>query len=156
MNREPDEPLQNHNPYRSPAWHEPVTTQYNPSAVLRWYRRLAVIQCLTIMVGVVAAFMHIESIIASGSVLTSVGLVLTVLSLKASWARATVFSVSGPAVSVLCFLLILINNWGPAAASNPVSGVAGIYSIIFLPLGLATIFSRPPAHTAESTNFSSH
>ena len=154
MKQEPDETLQNQNPYRSPKWHEPVKAKLSRPALLWWYRLLAVIQCLTIMIGVVAAFIHIESIIASGSVLTSIGLVMTVLSSRVPFVRGVVFSASGPAISVFCFMLILLNNWGPGDAHGPVSGLAAIYGVIFLPLGLATILVEPPAHTTDTSSIS--
>lgn len=144
-------------PYRSPGWHEVVVEKLDSRGWMRWYRRVAIVQCLTILVGVVIAFIEIRTIAVSGSVLTCTGLICTILCVKAERRLGILFGLSGPAISICCFLLIFLQRWSPDDAQEPISGLALAYGIVFMPLGLLTIFrgretipSEPSPRTNET------
>jgi nicotinamide riboside transporter PnuC len=123
------------NPFRAPQTSfEPVESKFDTS--LRHLRICLGLQCTTIVLGVAAAFYDIYSILVTGAVLSLVGLLTAILSMRPRLISGLVFGLSGPAISAICFALINLLNWGPDDAQHPVSLIAAVYAMITVPLGL--------------------
>ena len=123
------------NPFRAPQTSfEPVESKFDTS--LRHLRICLGLQCTTIVLGVAAAFYDIYSIVVTGAVLSLLGLLTAILSIRPRLISGLVFGLSGPAVSAICFALINLFIWGPDDAQHPVSLIAAGYATFTVPLGL--------------------
>lgn len=123
------------NPFRAPqSSFEP--TNRKPDSNLRHLRICLGLQCTTIVVGVAAAFYDIESIVATGPILFFIGIPVVILSRRLGLTSGLTFGISGPAISLLCLVLINLLGWSPADAQLPVSTIAAIYTTFALRLGL--------------------
>lgn len=123
------------NPYITPrSSFDPIEDR--AAKTLRALRLCTGLQCTTIVLGVAAAFYDIESIVGTGPVLFFIGIPVAVLSRRLSLTMGLAFGVSGPAISLLCLMLINVLGWSPGDAQQPVSAIAAAYTTFALPLGL--------------------
>lgn len=128
------------NPYAAPQSRPEAAAPSEgfPRATL--FQWLVGLKILTIIGGAIAAHIEIESILVSGSLLTLQGIPIGLLSYRASYWRGLSFGVCGPAISIFCFLLINIMDWGPKDAEEPVSAIADVYAVVAVILGVGTMF----------------
>jgi len=123
------------NPFRAPqSSFEPVEDEVITN--LRPLRICLGLQCTTIVLGVAAAFYDIESIVATGMVLSPIGMLVAFLSKRGKLTRGIAFGLSGPAISSFCLILITVLHWKPTDAQHLISLIAAAYTTFALPLGL--------------------
>lgn len=150
------------NPYRAPGVGRPI-----PAAVVDsrkrpgWFLIAISVQVITILIGAVATLVYIESILVSGAVLSIIGIVVAMMSLRHKWGDlyvlTAIFGGSGPILSAGCFLLINLQDWGPSAATEPIGVIAVIYACSFLPLGAWVLYGggvaveRRPVETGRNS-----
>lgn len=98
-----------------------------------WSRYLGAIQVLVVAVGAPLAFWEIITILASGAILTLVGLAMAIMAYREKnyWTLA----LGGAAVSFTIFVFVVINafGWGPPEAAEPVSLIIAGFSLLFVP-----------------------
>lgn len=129
------------NPYQPPTYPEPLSTETRPRGrrVLSIVKILAVLQLTTIVIGLIASVIDVESIMVTGPVLTVLGLICFGAAAWAGVRAGIVLGVSGPAVAVFCFLLIYSQRWSPADAARPIPLIGAAYSAISVPLFILTL-----------------
>jgi len=145
------------NPYAAPRpVHEPVVDKFDTGR--SWWAVVAsVLQLITVCVGVPIAWFNIESILFSGPIVSILGLLTTILAIRARSGNTlllSIFGLSGPAISVGTFALIAYQEWSPSDAQEPVSMLLIWYVLIVVPMGLVCVFGRQGnssvAETAQS------
>ncbi len=123
------------NPFRAPqSSFQPVERKSHPK--LRLLRIFVGLQCTTIALGVAFALYDIESIVVTGPILSVTGVGAALFSRRHQQAGGIIFGLSGPVITLFCFVLIDQLNWSPRNAQYPVSLIAMVYATCTLPLGL--------------------
>jgi serine/threonine protein kinase len=108
--------------------------------------RLKVLKALvwTQMIATVIAFfialLAITSIVISGPILCIMGLVTVVYGIRCNLLRGAILGLSIFPVSILSVALIVVNEWGPEDAQEPISGIFFYYGILVISLGIASLF----------------
>ncbi|MEZ6061558.1 MAG: hypothetical protein R3C19_14525 [Planctomycetaceae bacterium] len=135
-----------HNPYLAPErLHEPapLPKQFYARKV---FLILVGVMLLTIVGGTIAAHIDIESIIVSGAIVSLLGISIAVLAMRVRRWTGVMFGLSGPAITLFCFLLINIQEWSPGDAQVPVSRIVTVYAAVAIVLGIAA-FVTPDDHS---------
>lgn len=127
------------NPYRAPEVPFEVIREPAPRGAYFWVRLWISLQMLVAVVGTVAAFVDVETIVATGPILSIVGIFGTIASVRRRFHFGTLVSVSGPAVSVAIFLIIFLLNWSPGRAQEPVPLIGAVYMAILCIMGLVAL-----------------
>jgi hypothetical protein len=93
-------------------------------------------QILATIAAVAACAVDVESILFTGPALTFSGtaLALVTRSLR-SW-NVLAYGLSGPLVSALGALLILVFSWGPSEAQEPILAISILYAMLSIPTAL--------------------
>jgi hypothetical protein len=102
---------------------------------------LVMLQIVGILIATVAALMEIESIVASGPLLTLNGLLIAVVGYRRRRPPAFYFGLYAPSVSLICFLIIFFNRWGPSAAARPIGALVALLAFVGIPLGVYALVS---------------
>ena len=131
------------NPYRSPQVQDTPAEERRLLSRIS-YRAVAILQSLTIAIGVPLACWEIETILGSGAILFSFGLLSLAMALRAKFMAGIVFGASGPLMTLGCFVLINVKSWGPSDAQDPIAGLAVVYAFTFGLLGFWTLFRSVP------------
>lgn len=128
------------NPYQPPAFPEhPATVRVPRSVRLLSILKIAIVlQMAAIVIGLVASFIDVESIVITGPVLTVLGLITLFLAVRTDVGTGFVVGISGPAIAVLCFALIYSQNWSPGDASRPIPLIGTAYAFAAVPLCVVT------------------
>ena len=137
------------NPYQSPQVQSIPATELRILSRIS-YRAAAILQCLTIAIGVPLACWDIETILGSGVILSSFGLLCLATALRAKFTPGIIFGASGPLMTLVCFVLINANGWRPSDAQDPIGGLAVAYGVTFGILGFWTLFRSVPRHPQSS------
>ena len=124
------------NPYAAPRAFAPPPRRPRTGreARLLW-SVLCCAQMAFTIIAIVAAFVNIESITVSGPLLSLLGCGIALaagLGGGSGFQRiaATLFGLSAPAISFFCLMLILLMDWGPSRAQQPVSVIALLYGTV--------------------------
>jgi len=123
------------NPYSPPLAesNQPIRELRTRSA---WVSGFYSLQLVVLVTGFAAAiFIDTETIIASGSALALVGLVLLGVAWRYKDLPFLACGFSGPIFGVFIFLLIFHNGWGPNEARGPVLGLASVYMLGLVSVG---------------------
>lgn len=125
-----------YNPYQTPSTPaNPVGVRITVSSrVLTSLAVAIILQVLTIVIGLVASFIHIESIIPTGLVLSLSGLLVLELSRRTRILSGLLLGLSGPLISLGCFLLIFSLGWSPSDAAAPIPRIGSGYALFACPL----------------------
>jgi hypothetical protein len=121
------------------------TLRYESRQVLLF--SLIAIHSLGVTLGIVAAQFKIDSIIASGAILSGIGLWIAVLSHRRKRAVCLYYAIATPTVSLFCFAVIFTLQWSPQQAQRPVGVFLvffGLFNILFSVLALRELL-RPKA-----------
>lgn len=97
------------------------------------------LQIMGIVTGVVAALVDIESIVATGALLTPLGLVVAGVCYVGRVRSGLIFGLSVPAMAIACFAAIAGFQWSPAQAQFPVGFAICVFAAAALPLGILTL-----------------
>ncbi len=110
---------------------------------------LVVVQVVGILVAVCLAVRDIESIMVSGPVVSVIGLLVGLMSLRRYDGVGLLFGLSALSMSVLCLSVIYGLEWGPHEAALPISCLLIAYAILSLPAGAVAFrrLRRPPIAT---------
>lgn len=140
------------NPYASPRAFSAPPRPAHP--VRRAWTVLCSVQMALIGVGIIAAFVEIETILASGPLLstTGCGLALAAAFSRGLGSRRSAvikFGLSTPGISLFCLALIYALNWGPGQAQAPVSLIALLYGLLTLALCWRVLGGRDDERDAE-------
>lgn len=103
---------------------------------------MILLQSASILICLPIAWIEIESILVSGPVVSLSGFVSAFFSRRCGNRAGWWFGLSGFGITVSCFLLINIYQWGPADARVPVIRVLNVYTLVtFVPAVVAYRFS---------------
>ena len=137
------------NPYLPPRTQSKQTLG-DMRAGSKWARRFLLLQLLVVTLGVAAAyFISIESIMVTGVALSVFGLLLSLFSRGARDVCYLACGLSGPAISILVFMLIRYNSWSPSQARIPVLLVGCLYAVGFLLLAGWAMYRRLPTSMSK-------
>jgi hypothetical protein len=128
------------NPYRAPDVPFDVARESAPRGAYFWVRLWISLQMLVAVVGTAAAFVDVETIVATGPILSIVGIFGTIASVRRRFHFGTLVSASGPAVSVAIFLIIFLLNWSPGRAQEPVPDMGAAYMAVVCASGLVALW----------------
>jgi hypothetical protein len=103
-------------------------------ASFRLFAGLAVLQTLLVLIGWLAALGDIEVIVVLGPLLSLSGFVLTVVAWWRGHPLGSLFGLSVPFLSTLCFTLIVRNSWTPGQAYYPINSVIAVFILAQAPL----------------------
>jgi hypothetical protein len=103
---------------------------------------LAILKMVAIGIGTVAALIDIESIVATGPIISLLGLPVAIISIRNARYLGIVFGLSGLAITIACFLLIFNLQWSPHEAQMPVSAIGVCYAGPAILLGVMFVL-RP-------------
>lgn len=78
---------------------------------------------------------EIESILASGPILSLSGAWIAWLAYRRQAVTAFYFGMLAPSFAWFCFLLIYTQRWGPSEAARPISALLTWLSLIVIPFG---------------------
>ena len=101
---------------------------------------ICAIQILGIGGAVIAAAIHIESIIGSGVIFSLLGLFVAAGSGASRSRSMLVFGLSAAAISLFLLVLINVMGWGPAEAARPVTLMLLGYELALVPVGLVALY----------------
>ena len=116
---------QDNNPFRPPQTQFEVISE--PQQVSRWLNLLLFLLLLTTIVGTIASFLKIESIMVSGVVASLFGVLTAVFGKRSKMSSIMWLGLSAPLFSMACFALIFFNDWSPADARSVIPGVILVY-----------------------------
>ena len=128
------------NPYRAPEVPFEVVRERAPRGAYFWVRLWISLQMLVAVVGTAVAFVNVESIVATGPILSIVGIFGTIACVRRRFHFGTLISASGPVVSVAIFLIIFLLNWSPTAAQGPVPLMGATYIAIVCVSGVVALW----------------
>jgi hypothetical protein len=123
-------------------------------AIIFWGGEL--VAALALLIGAAIA---IESILVTGPILAVIGLMFCLLSSQLQSWPTLVFALSGPIVTAIVALMIVLFELGPREAQRPAIAVLAMYLIAMLPIaGFSLIkiyrWENAPASTAPPWQFS--
>lgn len=127
------------NPYRAPEMLFELAQEVVPKGQYFWVRLLLILQLMTALIGNVAAFVDVETIVASGPILSILGILVTIASLRRRFHLGLWIGMSGPAISLIIFLVIFLQHWNPSEAQKPIPILAALYVAVVCLLGLAAL-----------------
>lgn len=107
---------------------------------------LTIAQVLGIVIAACVASEEIETILASGPLLSMSGLWIAWLAYRRRAPVAFAFGLLPPTFAWFCFLLIFTNDWGPSEARQPIAALAGLLAFSAVPFAyfaFCDISSRP-------------
>lgn len=131
------------NPYRAPAA-EFESTLDTSNGTKSWrFQMSTIIQMTLTVAGIVAAFVNVWTIVFSAGPVILLGVLTYAFERRCRPGRGigwgAVFGLSGPAIAVLCFLLINGMEWSPTDAQHPISFLLLVYGCISLPCAVIAI-----------------
>jgi serine/threonine protein kinase len=98
------------------------------------------IQIFCTAAAIIATIIEIKSISVSGAIMCLVAIATIVYSIRCGLARAALLGLSVFPICFLCTLLIVVNEWSPREAQEPISAIVFCYGILLaLPLGIASL-----------------
>jgi hypothetical protein len=100
---------------------------------------LLIIQTVGITLAVIAANVEIESIIATGLVLSALSLMLAYLAFQRKYSICLYYGLTTPAVSLFCFVLINVLHWGPNEARIPIGIFLAGFGMVNIPFGILAL-----------------
>jgi len=127
------------NPYRAPEVPFEVVRESAPRGAYFWVRSWIILQMLVAVVGTAAAFVDVHTIMATGPILSIVGIFGTIACVRNRYYFGAVISASGSIISLAVFLIIQLLNWGPAEAQEPVPLIGAFYMAILCVMGLVAL-----------------
>ncbi len=115
-------------------------------------RTLLCLQAIGTLCAALAALVEIETIVASGPILSLSGLVIVAWGVRRDSVWAFYSGLSAPTMSVVCFCIIYGLQWSPAQAGAPIGALVTLYAVASVPVAIAAIRQlssavavRPPA-----------
>lgn len=142
------------NPYRAPEVPFEVIRESVPRGAYFWVRLWIVLQMLVAVVGSAAAFVNVESIVATGPILSVIGIFGTIACVRKRYYFGALIGASGPVISVAIFLTIFKFNWSPTAAQEPVPLMGAVYMAVFCIMGLVALLQTRSLQATASTQAS--
>ena len=127
------------NPYRAPEVSFEVVRERAPRGAYFWVRSFIIMQMLIAVVGTAAAFVDVETIVATGPILSVFGIFGTIACVRKRYDFGALIGASGPVISVAIFLIIQLFNWGPTEAQEPVPLIGAVYMAILCVMGLVAL-----------------
>ncbi len=94
---------------------------------------LIIAQVLGIVIAACVASEEIETILASGPLLSVSGLWIAGLAYRRRAPAAFAYGLLLPTFAWFCFLLIFTNDWGPSEARQPIASLSGILAFAAVP-----------------------
>lgn len=97
-------------------------------------------QLLSTIAVIIVTIIAVDSIFVTAAILSLMGLATTVYGIRCGLVRAAFFGLSAILVAILCVALILITQWRPNQAQEPISAIIFYYGVLVaLPLGIASL-----------------
>jgi K+-sensing histidine kinase KdpD len=127
------------NPYRAPEVPFEVVRESAPRGAYFWVRAFIMMQMLVVVVGTAAAFVDVHTIMATGPILSIVGILGTIACVRNRYYFGAMIAASGSIFSLAIFLIIQLLNWGPAEAQEPVPLMGAVYMAILCVMGLVAL-----------------
>ena len=127
------------NPYRAPEVPFEVVRERAPRGAYFWVRSWIILQMIVAVVGTAAAFVDVETIVATGPILSIFGIFGTIVCVRKRYYFGALTCASGPVISVAIFLVIFLLNWSPTAAQEPVPLIGAVYMAILCVMGLIAL-----------------
>ena len=94
---------------------------------------LLIVYTLGILIAAIAAMVEIESIVGSGPIMSLVGIWIAFLSYRRDRPIGLFYGLAVPTVSVFCFIVINLMEWGPSDAHVPVSAFLVLFAWACIP-----------------------
>ena len=113
-------------------------------------RLLLIVQFAGVAIAAIAAWIEIETIIVSGSLLSINGLLIVPLAYKRDWAGGLYLGLATSAMALFCFVLIYQLRLGPNDAQQPVSMLISWFAALYLMCGFPVALSLPSVEPARS------
>ena len=127
------------NPYRAPEVPFEVVRESVPRGAYFWVRSFIILQMLVAVVGTAAAFVDVETIVATGPILSIFGIFGTIACVRKRYYLGALIGASGPVISVAIFLAIFLLNLSPTAAQEPVPLMGAVYMAVLCVMGLVSL-----------------
>jgi hypothetical protein len=127
------------NPYRAPEVPFEVVRERAPRGAYFWIRSFIMMQMLVAVVGTAAAFVDVHTIVATGPILSMIGISGAIACVRRPCGFGTLIGVSGLGISLAIFLIIQLFNWGPSEAQEPVPLIGAVYMAILCVMGLVAL-----------------
>ncbi len=106
-------------------------------------RRLCIFQCGIIVVALAAEVYDIETIMGSGPIFGIVGIGIMLVAYRERDFRAAAFGASAPMFATFIFSLIVVMDWGPAEADQPVQWLSFGFALLAVPAAGWMVLRRP-------------
>lgn len=98
-------------------------------------------QLLATVLVVILTIIIVDPIFVTAMILSLMGLTTMVYSIRCGLLRGALFGLSVILIKVLCAALILLNNWNPNRAQEPIAALLFYYGVLLaLPFGIASLF----------------
>jgi hypothetical protein len=127
------------NPYRAPEVPFEVVRERAPRGAYFWVRSWIILQMIVAVVGTAAAFVDVETIVATGPILSIFGIFGTIACVRKRYYLGALIGASGPVISVAIFLVIFLLNLSPTAAQKPVPLMGAVYMAVLCVMGLVSL-----------------
>lgn len=114
----------------------PIPPRQPPSSTLV---TLVIAHLVGICGSVIAATIEIETIVGTGPIFSILGLIVAAMGRHSPVRRISWWGASTLLLSLFVFALILIADWSPAAARQPVGILLLLYQAAAVPLGLSAL-----------------
>lgn len=98
---------------------------------------LVLLHGIGVVVATLIAVAEIESIVASGPILSATGLILAILAYRRKRTLTLYYALGAPTVSLFCFAIISGLHWGPGRAHFPIGVFLAMFGVINTLLGTA-------------------
>jgi serine/threonine protein kinase len=106
---------------------------------LKVLKALVWTQMILTVIAFIITLITVTSIVISGMILCPLGLVTMIYGIRCNLLRSAIMGLLIFPASFLCVALIVINDWSPNEAQEPISGIFFYYGILILGLGIASL-----------------
>lgn len=129
-------------------------SRFKPSFSTHVMFWLLVAQAMGILIGAVCAVFEIESIMASGPILSLSGGLIALLSFHRDRLMGLLFGLAAPTVAMFCLFVIATRNWSPPEAQIPVSLFLVVFGLLCVPAcALAVLELETSGTTRQKVRF---
>lgn len=124
-----------------------------PPYATRFMTRLLIAQAIAILVAVVFAVIDIESIVASGPILSVSGALIGQLSFGRDRLLGLFFGMSAPTLAAFCLFVIATLEWDPSDAQIPVGALLVVFGLLSVPACALSVQELHTSGNAPRTHF---
>jgi peptidoglycan/LPS O-acetylase OafA/YrhL len=126
------------NPYRAPEVAFEVAREASNGGFF-WIRFWIIVQAGVAVIGTAAAFSDVHSIMFTGLILSGAGVLGILASVRRQHYLGIWIGLSGPAISLGVFLIILLFDLSPTDAQQPIPIIGAVYALAICAIGVIAL-----------------